>query len=103
MATKNNYSTIGVKAPVSVEEFYKRNLKGRMSELRTDIPLELMVEVNRFQKRYPMIQMGVRKEDMEVINKVADRYGVSKGTALLMLIFHNYPEAKNLLESFILN
>jgi hypothetical protein len=104
MATKHMYQPIGVKAPASIEEFYKRYLKNRMSELRTDdIPLELLVEVNQFQRKYKMIKINVRKEDVDVINRVANAYGVSKGTALLMIVFYNFSEAKNFLKSYILN
>jgi hypothetical protein len=91
MATNHLFHPIGVKAPASIEEFYKRYLKGRMFELKTvDIPLPLLVEVNQFQRKYKMIKINVRKEDVEVINKVSEIYGVSKGTALLMIVFYNF-------------
>ncbi len=98
----NSYTSIGVKSPLSIKEFYKRYLKGRMSELKTDIPLSLLVEVNKFQMKYPIVQVNIRKTDAEVIDRVAATYGVSKGNALLLLIFHNFENAKDFLESYVI-
>jgi hypothetical protein len=96
MITRRYTATISIKAPQWIEEFYKEKAKKRIKEMNLDIPPELILSVLKAKKRYKGGLINISMEDAEIINKIAEDYGITKGDALLSVLVYNFPEAKNL-------
>jgi hypothetical protein len=97
MITKRYTATISIKAPEWIETFYKEKAKKRIKEMDLNIPPELVLLVLKAKKRYKGGLINISMEDAEIINKLAEEYGITKGDALLSVLVYNFPEAKNLL------
>jgi hypothetical protein len=97
MITKRYAAMISIKAPEVVEEIYKQKAKGKLKELSLDIPPEMIHLVLKAKKPYKTSSMAISIKDKEVVDQIAEEYGLTKGDALLLILLYNFPELKDLL------
>jgi hypothetical protein len=98
MITKRYAAMMAIKAPESVETFYKENAKNKLKGLDLNIPPEIISQVLKLKKPYRTSAMAVSIPDKEIIDKISEEYGIAKGDALLAILLYNFPEIKNLLK-----
>jgi hypothetical protein len=96
MITKRYTATISIKAPEWIEKIYKEKAKKRLKEMKLNIPPELVLLVLKVKKRYKGGLINISMEDAEIVEKVAEEYGITKGEALMLILAYNFPEVKNL-------
>jgi NhaP-type Na+/H+ and K+/H+ antiporter len=92
MIKKRYASMMAIRAPETVEEFYKKNAKNKLQELSLDIPPEVLSQVFKLKKPYKTSLMSVSTRDKEIIDQIAEERGIARGDVLLAILLHNFPE-----------